>query len=179
MATEFFCTLRVHSLYNCSKIGVPHKLDYRAFRCKLCCVFEEVFQKWQIYFWKNRNTGTIHAPAGTGPVRPGRPMIRQYALIEAKLRRSQPYPERRVPQTCSFFSSSLLKFLLKSIEDKVGFHRMSTDNRKGQNPYFSMDFGLSWSLANHQLVEAGATNQKRQAIEILDSNTYRLSLRCH
>lgn len=29
------------------------------------------------------------------------------------------------------------------------------DKRKGQNPYFSMDFGLSWSLLDHQMVEAG------------------------
>ena len=41
------------------------------------------------------------------------------------------------------FLSSLLKFLLKLIEYEVGFYRMGSDKRKGQNPYFSIDFGLS------------------------------------
>lgn len=32
---------------------------------------------------------------------------------------------------------------------------MGAGKRKGQHPYVSMDFGLSWSLLDHQMVEAG------------------------
>lgn len=37
----------------------------------------------------------------------------------------------------------------------MGFSRMGSDKRKGQDPCLSMDFGLSWSLSDHQMVEAG------------------------
>ena len=40
----------------------------------------------------------------------------------------------------------LLYFLLKSIEYEVGFCGMMLDKVKGQNPYFSMDFGLFETL---------------------------------
>src|SRR5699024_477070 len=42
----------------------------------------------------------------------------------------------------SFLSSSLLKFLLKSIEYKMAFRRILSDKEKGQNPLFTRYFGL-------------------------------------
>lgn len=48
--------------------------------------------------------------------------------------------------------------------------------RNPESPLNSLTFGI---LPDDLLVEAGVTNQKRKPIEILDSNIYRLSLRCH